>query len=108
MITLDPDMIGSLAPPPTSLSSVDATLNGKKGSEVPFSRLTRYERLKVSGKLDESDVGADTHGDDDGDADADGDENRDKKKDRRTRKEKNARERKEYEAIFEEAEEECH
>ena len=48
MITLDPEFVGSLAP----LSRV--TEAGDDGRlNVPYARLPRYERLRVSGKVDE-------------------------------------------------------
>jgi len=53
MIVLDPEFIGSLAPP-KNLSEVN-TVNGKIPTEVPYARLPRMERLRVSGKIDETD-----------------------------------------------------
>jgi len=47
MIALDADFVGSLAPPPK------VTLPGGGTPDVPFARLPRLERLRVSGKLDE-------------------------------------------------------
>ena len=48
MITLDPEFVGSLAPPPKLTTEVDDK------SDIPYARLPRYERLKVSGKADET------------------------------------------------------
>jgi U3 small nucleolar RNA-associated protein 7 len=48
MITLDPEFVGSLAPPPQLTTAVDDKL------ELPYARLPRLERLKVSGKADET------------------------------------------------------
>ena len=50
MITLDPEMIGNLAPP--SKLTTGTTNEGKPVSEIPYARLPRLERLKVSGKAD--------------------------------------------------------
>ena len=51
MISLDPEMVGNLAPP--SKLTV-TTFDGKPAVEVPFARLPRIERLRVSGKIDET------------------------------------------------------
>ncbi|KAI0759405.1 BING4CT-domain-containing protein [Trametes elegans] len=56
-ITLDPSFIGSLAPPPKLSTAVDG------GHDIPYARLPRYERLRVSGKADETE---------EADADSDG------------------------------------
>ncbi|KAI0635447.1 BING4CT-domain-containing protein [Trametes polyzona] len=56
-ITLDPSFIGSLAPPPKLSTAVDGA------HDIPYARLPRYERLRVSGKADETEEG------DEGDAD---------------------------------------
>lgn len=50
MIALDPDFIGSLAPP--SNLTTEITLDGKPSVEVPHARMTRYDRLKSSGQAD--------------------------------------------------------
>ncbi|KAJ6466966.1 BING4CT-domain-containing protein [Mycena sanguinolenta] len=57
MITLDPELIGSLAPEP-KLSTTTTAFDGKpaRGNETPFARLPRLERLRVQGKADESEV----------------------------------------------------
>lgn len=50
MITLDPEFVGSLAPP--SKLTTETTFDGKPSVEIPYARLPRLERLKVSGKID--------------------------------------------------------
>jgi len=50
MITLDPEMVGNLAPP--SKLTTGTTSEGKPVAEIPYARLSRMERLKVSGKAD--------------------------------------------------------
>ena len=51
MITLDPVMFGNLAPP--SNLTTGTTSEGKQAvAEIPYARLSRMERLKVSGKAD--------------------------------------------------------
>ena len=50
MITLDPEMVGNLAPP--SKLTTGTTNDGKPLSTIPYARLPRLERLKVSGKVD--------------------------------------------------------
>jgi len=52
MITVDPEFVGSLAPP--SKLTTETTFDATK--EIPFARLPRVERLKVSGKADETEV----------------------------------------------------
>ncbi|KAI0327740.1 BING4CT-domain-containing protein [Cubamyces sp. BRFM 1775] len=47
-ITLDPSFIGSLAPEPKLSTAVDGA------HDIPYARLPRYERLRVSGKADET------------------------------------------------------
>jgi U3 small nucleolar RNA-associated protein 7 len=54
MITLDPEFVGSLAPPPKLTTAVDDKL------DVPFARLPRLERLRVQGKADETEEGDET------------------------------------------------
>lgn len=51
LITLDPGFVGSLAPPS---KLTETTFDGKPSVEIPYSRLSRLERLKVSGKADET------------------------------------------------------
>ncbi|KAG6819549.1 hypothetical protein H0H93_010795 [Arthromyces matolae] len=61
-ITLDPEMMGSLAPPSKLTTK---TVDGKD-LEVPFARLSRLERLKVSGKADETEEISDDEVDEQG------------------------------------------
>lgn len=62
MITLDPEFIGSLAPESNLTTAVDDK------SEVPYARLPRLSRLRVSGNADETEEGneAPDEGEDDG------------------------------------------
>ena len=66
MITLDPELVGSLAPPSKLTTAVEAAGSGAGAGSgaVPFARLPRLERLRVSGKADETEVVSD--GADDG------------------------------------------
>ena len=48
MIALNPEFVGTLAPPSKLTKGVD----GK--TEIPFARLPRQERLKVQGRADET------------------------------------------------------
>ena len=50
MITLDPEMVGNLAPP--SKLTTGTTSDGKSAGAIPYARLSRMERLKISGKAD--------------------------------------------------------
>ncbi|KAG9311189.1 WD40-repeat-containing domain protein [Chiua virens] len=50
MIALDPDFIGSLAPP----TKLTTAVNDKH--DIPFARLPRLERLRIQGKADETEV----------------------------------------------------
>ncbi|KAJ4478867.1 WD40-repeat-containing domain protein [Lentinula lateritia] len=53
MITLDPEIVGSLAPPSNDLfSKIRSLANRPFLLEIPFARLPRAERLRVSGKAD--------------------------------------------------------
>ena len=56
MITLDPEFVGSLAPP-SKLTTT--TIDGKPSVDVPFARLSRLERLRVQGKADETEIAED-------------------------------------------------
>ncbi|KDQ55477.1 hypothetical protein JAAARDRAFT_133961 [Jaapia argillacea MUCL 33604] len=59
MISLNPDFVGSLAPPSKLTTATDATLASQsksKAGEVPYARLPRLERLRVSGKADETEL----------------------------------------------------
>ncbi|EIN04709.1 BING4CT-domain-containing protein [Punctularia strigosozonata HHB-11173 SS5] len=49
-ITLDPEFIGTLAPP----TKLTTAVNGKV--DTPYARLPRLERLRVSGKADETEA----------------------------------------------------
>jgi len=60
MIALDPDFVGSLAPPTKLTTAVHDR------HDIPFARLPRLERLRVEGKADETEL--------DGGVDADGGE----------------------------------
>lgn len=53
MITLDPEMVGNLAPV-SKLTTEVTTVNGKPRTDIPYARLPRIDRLRVSGKLDET------------------------------------------------------
>jgi U3 small nucleolar RNA-associated protein 7 len=48
MISLDPEFIGSMAPPTKLTTAVDGKI------DLPFARLPRMERLRVQGKADET------------------------------------------------------
>lgn len=50
MIALDPEFVGSLAPP----SKLTTTVQGS--TAIPFARLPRLERLRVQGKADETEI----------------------------------------------------
>ncbi|KAG7440555.1 BING4CT-domain-containing protein [Guyanagaster necrorhizus] len=54
MITLDPEFVGTLAPP--SKLTTETMFDGKPSVEIPFARLPRLERLRVQGKADETEV----------------------------------------------------
>ena len=56
MITLDPDFVGSLAPEPKLTTAVNDKL------DIPFARLPRLERLRLSGKADETEENSDEQG----------------------------------------------
>ncbi|KAF4612034.1 hypothetical protein D9613_003805 [Agrocybe pediades] len=53
LITLDPDMVGNLAPV-SKLTTEVTTVNGKPRTDIPFARLPRIDRLRVSGKMDDT------------------------------------------------------
>ena len=48
MITLNPEFVGSMAPP----TKLTTDINGKP--DVPFARLPRQHRLKLQGRADET------------------------------------------------------
>ncbi|TFL07733.1 WD40-repeat-containing domain protein [Pterulicium gracile] len=83
LITLDTDFAGSLAPATNLVTQTQATLSGKNVPDVPFAKLPRMERLKVSGKADETEVVSDE--DESGDDD-DGEKKRASKEEREKRK----------------------
>jgi U3 small nucleolar RNA-associated protein 7 len=56
MITLDPELIGSLAPEPKLSTTTTFDRKPAPGTETPFARLPRLARLRVQGKADESEV----------------------------------------------------
>lgn len=62
LITLDPEMVGNLAPPSKMTTT---TFDGKPAVEVPYARLPRIERLRVSGKIDETEENPEDTGDGD-------------------------------------------
>ncbi|PSR81337.1 hypothetical protein PHLCEN_2v6416 [Hermanssonia centrifuga] len=64
MIALDPEFVGSLAPPPKLTTAVD------EKTDLTFSRLPRLERLRVQGKADETEEGDEDAVGDDGDENA--------------------------------------
>lgn len=59
MIALDPEFVGSLAPPSKLTTAVNDTHN------TPFARLPRLEKLRVQGKADETEVGKEDGGEGD-------------------------------------------
>ncbi|KZT02780.1 BING4CT-domain-containing protein [Laetiporus sulphureus 93-53] len=59
MIMLDPEFVGSLAPPPKLSTAVDGD------ADVSFARLPRLERLRVQGKADETEEGDEQDGEGD-------------------------------------------
>jgi len=74
MITLDPEFVGSLAPP--SKLTTETTFDGKPSLELSYARLPRLERLKLSGRADETEE----MGEDEQDSAADDGENKEKKR----------------------------
>jgi len=57
MIALDPEFVGSLAPPSKLTTAVNGT------TDIPFARLPRLERLRVQGKADETEIANDSDND---------------------------------------------
>lgn len=78
MITLDPEFVGTIAPP----SKLTTTVDGK--IETPFARLPRHERLKVQGKADQTEDLSDED-EDSGDNDATKAEKREEKEKKKMR-----------------------
>lgn len=61
MITLDPEFVGSMAPP----TNLTTDTNGKP--DTPFARLPRQHRLKLQGRADETEeVSEEEGGDEEG------------------------------------------
>ncbi|KAE9387694.1 hypothetical protein BT96DRAFT_968198 [Gymnopus androsaceus JB14] len=52
MIALDSEFVGSLAPPSKLTTDTTGGSGSSRAMEIPFSRLPRVERLRVSGKAD--------------------------------------------------------
>lgn len=88
MISLDPEFVGSLAPPSKLTTNVALTVNGKSAPDIPFARLPRLERLRVQGKADETEIGGD---DDDASGDDAGDDTHGKKQSREEREKRKMR-----------------
>lgn len=80
MIALDPDFVGSLAPP----TKLTTAVHDKH--DVPFARLPRLERLRIEGKADETEL--DVEGKTDG---ADDDDDRGKRTSREEREKRKMR-----------------
>lgn len=79
MIALDPDFVGSLAPP----TKLTTAVHDKH--DIPFARLPRLERLRVEGKADETEI------DDAVDAENDGDGTEDERGKKHSREEREKR-----------------
>lgn len=62
MITLDPEFVGSMAPPTKLTTDVDGKL------DVPFARLPRQYRLKLQGRADETEEVSEEEGGEGGQA----------------------------------------
>ncbi|KAF8154880.1 WD40-repeat-containing domain protein [Crassisporium funariophilum] len=78
MIMLDPETIGTLAPP---AKLTVTTFDGKPPVEIPYARLPRMERLRVSGKADETEEHSGEEGDgEDGNGKKGSTEEREKRK----------------------------
>jgi hypothetical protein len=84
MIMLDPEFVGGLAPP----SKLTTAIDGKP--DLPFARLPRLERLRVSGKADETEVAdADVDAGEDEDATGEGAQNSRAEKEKKKMRGKN-------------------
>jgi|ERR1700722_6725176 len=81
MIALDPEFVGSLAPP-SKLTTV-TTVDGKPPVDIPFARLPRLERLRVQGKADETEIADDN---DDGGENLDSNSKKELKEEREKKK----------------------
>ncbi|KDR85947.1 hypothetical protein GALMADRAFT_395963 [Galerina marginata CBS 339.88] len=102
MITLDPDMVGNLEPVSKLTTTLSTTSSlaapGKDKSkskpqpaqrtEIPFARLPRIDRLRMSGKIDDSEDRGSAQ--DEGDGGEEGDEET-KKKNREEREKRKMR-----------------
>ncbi|KAF8647516.1 hypothetical protein AX16_006656 [Volvariella volvacea WC 439] len=94
MISLDPGFIGSLAPPSKlslSASIAASAVPGRPAPAVPFARLSRYERLRVSGKADVTEERSDDEMAVDGDEGEDGDRSEARRKAREEREKRKMR-----------------
>ncbi|KAH7923033.1 BING4CT-domain-containing protein [Leucogyrophana mollusca] len=78
MIALDPDFVGSLAPPLKLTTAVNDKV------DIPFAHLPRLERLRLQGKADESEI----MDGDDADGSGDGEDGSNGKKQSREEREK--------------------
>lgn len=79
MIALDPDFVGSLAPPTKLTTAVHDT------HAIPFARLPRLERLRVQGKADETELDAGMNAEDDGAGDDRGKQSKEAREKRKMR-----------------------
>lgn len=77
MIALDPDFVGTLAPP----TKLTTAVNDKH--DIPFARLPRLERLRIEGKADETEL--------DAEGDVEGPDDVEKKKSREEREKRKMR-----------------
>src|SRR2546425_12495853 len=57
MISLDPEFVGSLAPP--SKLTTTHTIDGKPTLDVPFARQPRLQRLRIQGTADQTEIAED-------------------------------------------------
>ncbi|KAJ3563739.1 hypothetical protein NP233_g8748 [Leucocoprinus birnbaumii] len=81
LITLDPEFIGTLSEPSKLVTS-----DGKPATELPYARLPRFDKLRVSGKVDTTEDG-DSDDETGGDAEGEG-EGEESRKARKEEKEK--------------------
>ncbi|KIJ64067.1 hypothetical protein HYDPIDRAFT_91062 [Hydnomerulius pinastri MD-312] len=80
MIALDPDFIGSLTVP----TKLTTAVNDKH--DIPFARLPRLERLRLQGKVDETELETGVDGDNDANEGGDGDGKKQSREEREKRK----------------------